>query len=292
MNFVALDFETANPSLDSICQIGIVVFVEGCVAETWETLVDPEDYFDGWNISIHGIDESHVIGAPKFPEISQRLCDLLAGQIVIHHTPFDKVALARAFEKHQLLEVSCQWLDTSRVVRRAWPEFSHRGYGLKNVAKTLGIDFKHHSAQEDARAAGEILVHAIRQTGLGITEWLTRITKPIGASANYASDTCNRNGNPEGQLFGETVVFTGTLSLPKKQMADLAADVGCNVTDGVNAATTLLVVGNQDVGRLAGHSQSSKHRRAEVLRAKGQGIRILSEADFERLINSIGGVAN
>ena len=123
MRFVALDFETANPSLDSICQVGVVVFADGCVADSWETLVDPEDFFDGWNVSIHGIDEKDVVGAPKFPDIFQRLCDLLAGQIVIHHTPFDKVALAQAFEKHQLGEVSCQWLDTARVVRRAWPEF-------------------------------------------------------------------------------------------------------------------------------------------------------------------------
>jgi DNA polymerase III subunit epsilon len=291
MDFVAIDFETANHSFDSICQIGVVVFVEGCVAETWETLVDPQDYFDGWNVSIHGIEERHVVGAPKFPDVFQRLCGLLAGQIVVHHTPFDKVALAQAFEKHQLLEVSCQWLDTARVVRRAWPEFSQRGYGLKNVAKTLGIDFKHHSAQEDARASGEILIQAIRQTGLGITDWLTRASRPIGTSANYPSGTCARDGNPEGQLFGETVVFTGTLSLPKRQMADLAASVGCNVTDGVNAATTLLVVGNQDMGRLAGHEQSSKHRKAETLRAKGKPIRILTEADFERLINSISEVA-
>ena len=285
MKFVALDFETANPSLDSICQIGVVVFADGCVTDAWETLVDPEDYFDGWNVSIHGIEERHVVGAPKFPEVFQRLWDLLDGQVVVHHTPFDKTALVLTFEKHQLPEISCQWLDTARVVRRAWPEFSHSGYGLKKVAKSLGIKFKHHVAQEDARAAGEILLQAISHTGLSLTDWLTRARKPIGTSPHNATDKCARDGNPDGVFFGETVVFTGTLSLPKKQMADLAASVGCNVTDGVNAATTLLVVGDQDIRKLAGHEKSSKHRKAEELRDKGQSIRILTESDFERLIN-------
>jgi DNA polymerase-3 subunit epsilon len=286
MKFVALDFETANPSLDSICQIGVVVFDDGCVVETWETLVDPEDYFDGWNVSIHGIDESHVVGAPKFPDIVERLRNFLAGQTVIHHTPFDRVALARTNEKHKLGDVSCQWLDTARVVRRAWPEFSHRGYGIKNVAKSLGIDFKHHAAHEDARAAGEILLHAMRQSGLSLSDWLVRATKPIGSSVHNSSGKLARDGNPEGPLCGETVVFTGALSLPRREIADLAAKAGCNVADGVTAATTLLVVGNQDIRRLVGHEKSRKHRKAESLRAKGQSIRILTETDFERVIQA------
>ncbi len=75
-------------------------------------------------------------------------------------------------------------------------------------------------------------------------------------------------------------------------MADLAARTGCNVADVVNVSTTLLVVGNQDIRKLAGHEKSSKHRKAEGLRAKGQPIRILTETDFERLINSASEDAN
>jgi DNA polymerase-3 subunit epsilon len=44
-----------------------------------------------------------------------------------------------------------------------------------------------------------------------------------------------------------------------------------------------LVVGDQDVTRLAGHSKSSKHRKAEELIAKGVPIRILRESDFQEL---------
>lgn len=55
MNFIALDFETANADLSSICQVGLVAFRDGKVADTYTTLVDPEDHFDSMNISIHGI---------------------------------------------------------------------------------------------------------------------------------------------------------------------------------------------------------------------------------------------
>src|SRR5208282_2215742 len=43
MEFVALDVETANADCSSICQIGIARFEDGCLAEEWSTLVNPED---------------------------------------------------------------------------------------------------------------------------------------------------------------------------------------------------------------------------------------------------------
>jgi len=63
----------------------------------------------------------------------------------------------------------------------------------------------------------------------------------------------------------------------------MAARIGCRVESGVNKETTLLVVGDQDIQRLAGHEKSSKHRKAEKLIAEGRPIRILSESDFKEL---------
>ena len=54
--------------------------------------------------------------------------------------------------------------------------------------------------------------------------------------------------------------------------------------DSVNRTTSLLVVGNKDIRRLAGHEKSSKHRKAEELMTRGQTIRILGESDFRKLL--------
>jgi DNA polymerase-3 subunit epsilon len=56
----------------------------------------------------------------------------------------------------------------------------------------------------------------------------------------------------------------------------------------MTSQTTLLVVGDQDIRKLAGHEKSSKHRKAEELITKGQSIRILRESDFKELVNSTG----
>ena len=91
-------------------------------------------------------------------------------------------------------------------------------------------------------------------------------------------------GNPDGPLHGEVVVFTGALSIRRSEAAQLAATAGCEVDPSVTKVTTLLVVGDQDIRRLAGHEKSSKHRKAEELISKGRTIRILIESDFKRLV--------
>jgi DNA polymerase-3 subunit epsilon len=150
----------------------------------------------------------------------------------------------------------------------------------------LGIEFEHHDAEEDARAAGEILLHAISESGLSVAEWLKQEYLPKTSPGSGSSERHTRDGNPEGPLFGETVVFTGALSIPRRDAADLAAKAGCDVGGNVTKSTTLLIVGDQDVERLARRTKSSKHRKAEANIEKGQAIRILRETDFIMLLET------
>ena len=152
MNFVAIDFETANANMASICQVGIADFRDGKLYDCFVSLVDPEDYFDDMNIVIHGIDEADVVGAPIFPELYRRLSNMIAGRIVVSHTSFDRTALRQAAIRYNLPEIECHWLDSARVVRRTWRECADSGYGLRPVAEMLGINFSHHNALEDARS--------------------------------------------------------------------------------------------------------------------------------------------
>lgn len=283
MNFVAIDQETANADMASICQIGLVKCENGTLSDEWKTYVDPEDYFDGINVSIHGIDESVVKGAPKFPELADMLRLYLEGTVVVCHTHFDRVAMYQATRRYGISAIECTWLDSARVARRAWKECAWKGYGLYSVCKILGYDFKHHDALEDAKAAAHILLAASNESGLDINGWLKRIRQPIDSAASSSGSAIKREGNPEGALYGEVLVFTGALEIPRREAVDLSATIGCQVASGVTKKTTLLVVGDQDIKKLAGHEKSSKHRKAEELIEKGVPIRILKESDFKEL---------
>jgi DNA polymerase III subunit epsilon len=96
--------------------------------------------------------------------------------------------------------------------------------------------------------------------------------------------TVRREGNPEGSLCGEVIVFTGTLGIPRRKAEATAAEIGCRADSAVTKATTLLVEGRQDARKLAGHEKSKKRRRAERLIEQGVPIKILSEAQFEMLV--------
>lgn len=282
MQFAAIDVETANANLSSICQVGVAVFKDGVHVSSWSSLVDPEDEFDGFNVSIHGIDEQAVLRAPKWPAVAGELHALLGGSVVACHTPFDRAATTLACEKYCLEQFNCRWLDTARVVRRAWPDkFATTGYGLRNVAKFLSISFKHHDALEDARAAGEVLCRASAHAGLTVDDWCARVQRPIDPTSALA---ITRDGNTEGPLFGNVAVFTGSLTIPRREAADLAVRAGCDVADNVTKKTTLLIVGNQDISKLAGKSKSSKHLKAEHLIGQGCPIRVLRESDFESIV--------
>jgi DNA polymerase III subunit epsilon len=282
-SFVALDVETANADLASICQIGVVAFEGAAVRDEWEVLVDPEDFFEGWNTAIHGITEEDVRGAPTFSDHLPELSLRLGGHIVVTHTPFDRVALSQSAERYTVACPECSWLDSARVVRRAWPDrYAKSGYGLENVAGDLGIEYEAHRAVEDARAAGLILLKAVEATGMSVEEWVRRARRPIHLA------TVGRPihiANPEGPLYGEVICFTGALLIPRREAAALAAQAGCIVANGVTRSTTLLVVGNPDARKLAGHVVSAKHSKAEHLISQGYRLRIVTESDFERIVS-------
>lgn len=284
-SFNAIDVETANADRSSICQIGIVQVRDGRLGDEWCTLVDPEDWFDSWNVFIHGIDEKAVKGAPTLPALHTELNRWLEEAVIVSHTSFDQVALERAYAKYGLPQLDSEWLDSAKVARRAWPDkFGTRGYGLKKLAKHFEIEFEHHNALEDAKAAAQILLKAVEASELDIVGWLERVKGPIRPSKGKNPASVARTGSEDGPLNGETVVFTGALQILRSKAADLAASAGCNVSDSVGKRTTILVVGTQETHRLNGYDKSSKHRKAERLNRDGAGIQILTEEDFLYLV--------
>ena len=139
---------------------------------------------------------------------------------------------------------------------------------------------------------------------LSIDAWLERVKRPINLPVRPTTELASprptralakpaialtRDGNPEGPLFGEVLVFTGALSMPRHEAADEASAAGCEVASSVSKHTTLLVVGDQDIRKLAGYEMSSKHRKAEELIAQGQKIRIIAESDFKRITDLANG---
>ncbi|WP_292069348.1 hypothetical protein [Marivita sp. XM-24bin2] len=68
-----------------------------------------------------------------------------------------------ACEKLGRSEPSWGWCDSVGVARRAWPELKgNGGHRLASLKAYLGLQFEHHDAEEDARAAAEVVLLAER----------------------------------------------------------------------------------------------------------------------------------
>ena len=170
VDFIALDVETANREIGSICQIGLAAFKDGGIVQEWSSLINPEERFSCFNINIHGLTAAHVADAPTLPEIAKTLRAWLNRQIVVCHTMFDQRALAEGFAKYGLPKLNCRWLDSCQVARGTWK--SPKGHSLPVICAHIGHTFTHHDALEDAKAAGALMLAAERKTGLLPVDWL------------------------------------------------------------------------------------------------------------------------
>lgn len=286
-SFVAIDVETANSDQGSICSIGIARFEGDQILDEWYSLVNPDDEFSAINTGIHGIDERTVHDAPSYHDLAGKLNSMLYEAVVVTHSRFDRIAISKAAVRCTVPPPKCTWLDSAMMTRRTWPQFARSGYRLPDICRHIGYEFQHHNALEDAKATGQVVLAAIDKTGCDITGWVRELNQAASRQkharrvGNTRSGSVKRQGNPNGPLFGEVVVFTGALKITRADAADLAATAGCDVAASVTRKTTLLVVGDVDVRTLAtGRTKTSKHRKAEQLALNGQPIQIIGESDF------------
>ena len=57
-------------------------------------LGDPKTNFTSFNVKLHGIRPEHVVRASCFPEALSLILPLLSKHHLIHHSSFDKGAIA------------------------------------------------------------------------------------------------------------------------------------------------------------------------------------------------------
>ncbi|MGR3783015.1 MAG: exonuclease domain-containing protein [Albimonas sp.] len=169
--FVALDVETACGPVSSICQIGLACVRDDGGIDGWSTFVDPGAEVVFSNTWLHGIGRAHVAGAPLFPAALDLLAPLLGRQPLIQHSSFDSRAVAAACALAGREAPGWLWLDSVRIARAAWPEFKgNGGHGLGHLKRALALDFHHHDAEEDARAAALVVLKAEARLGRPFAE--------------------------------------------------------------------------------------------------------------------------
>lgn len=293
MKFIMVDVETANSDQGSICQIGLVKVENWEVVSEGSMLIDPKAEFDSVNIGVHGIRPENVVGKPTFQHAHGPVSSFFENEVVFSHSVFDQTAFNKACDQHGLPRFECHWMDSTRIVRKTWTQFSQRGYGLKSLANHIGFEFGHHDALEDARAATAVLLAALKDKGWTLDEWKKEISLPIklDGTAEGAPVSNSVKGkyqpNPEGEYYGQGICFTGAVpGMSRDQARGAASQLGFNIVTTVSKKCNVLVAGELDPSVLAeGATKSSKLLKAEERLGNGEDIRILSPKAFGAMLS-------
>lgn len=288
LNFAVIDVETANPDYASICSIGAVRYRNGVPTEEFYTLANPQGEF--WNTYIHGISAQDVEDAPLTGEALTMLQEWLADdrERVVCHMPFDRTATRKAAEAQGIDWSSLKFHDSARAVKLAWEEYRQKGYGLGKITKVLGIEFDHHNALADAKAAAQVLMKAAERLSLDQDELFSKISMDAAAMrrrAYYRKCAEKPEINQDGEFFGQAICFTGTMNIVRAEAIALAASVGFEAKASVGKNVTILVSGDADPSKFAaGQNKSKKMRDAESKIASGQELRIITPEDFAAMV--------
>ncbi|MEY8601945.1 exonuclease domain-containing protein [Staphylococcus shinii] len=302
MNFVALDLETANANRSSICAIGMVKVVDSKIIDTYYTLVNPETYFDGFNVYIHGIDEEDVKDSPIFSDIYDDLTSFIGNDyLVAHSTRFDMYALGDCLNKYELPIWPNNYFCSQRISEVLRRDLA--SYRLNDLVNQLGLDtFEHHNALEDAKASARILIHFSNNNELETIEsFCDKYNFKFGKlnqngfvklhrsnATKISLDYSNVRPKLDSVFYEKNICFTGKLhKYTRQEVAQIVTDIGANWSQNVTEKVDYLVIGNlENLEKARGYAETNKISKAKKNAAKGLPIQILSELEFYQEIES------
>ena len=158
MNFVAIDFETANYARDSACAVGLVKVVGGEIVDKAVHLIKPPTREFVFTY-IHGLTWNDVATSADFGQLWPTLEPLLEGAefLAAHNASFDRGVLQGCCASYGIAVPSLPFRCTVQMARRAW---NIRPTKLSDVCRKLGIALNHHEALSDAMACARIVLAA------------------------------------------------------------------------------------------------------------------------------------
>jgi len=308
MDFIAIDFETANSNNNSACSIGLVCVEGNKIIESRYYLIQPPILqFDSKNIEIHGITPNDVKDKPKFNGIWKEISYLFNDNLIIAHNAQFDISVLKCLQIEYGLEINnFKYMCSIPISTKAC-------HGVKNSlqdrADYLGIEMgQHHNALDDAMTCANIVIETVnRKKRKSFESFInTHSSLPLRTFSEIKYQTHFGKSNKNRfehinigdisptvdeifyihQLSEKNIVFTGVLSMPRQEAMQRVVNLGGILKSGVSKKTDYLVVGAQDNSIVGDDGLSNKEERAYELIAQGFDIKIIDEFEFSCLLDT------
>jgi len=197
MNFIAIDFETANSNRSSICSMGVAIVENSKVTHTDHFLVKPTpNYYDSFNTFLHGISDKQTKNKKTFEQQWMSLQKYFHNQtIVAHNASFDCSVLRFTLESSNIAYPDLDYHCTCELSKKILSLSNHK---LDMVSSYFGIELNHHNAESDAKACALIAIRLCEMRKANSLEELSislgfKVGKIISMTNTYMPFSTKKN---------------------------------------------------------------------------------------------------
>ena len=309
MNFIAIDFETAQPHIDP-CEVGITIVREGQVKESRSWRIKPICYpdFHPATQRVHKIMADDVADSPTFdrlwPEIKHHFYEQQL--IFAHNINFDRRVLLETLDYYKIEQPDFNGICSLEFVKFFFPCLPK--YTLETICRLLGIELNFHKAGDDSLAVAQMMLRILSALEINANDEFVSYFNDQDAftqdkkqnrntgNSNYfqrgkpAKSTDSeqlvkykgKKPDPESRFFGKLVVFACCTEPMYENYQEVIEAIGGTFRRaGVTKKTDFLVISDDYFSDLCDESkQTGKMRMAIKYKSQGVPIEIISTSEF------------
>lgn len=299
IEFVAVDFETANRQRTTPCSLGITVVKDSIIVSTKELLINPEipsNQWDSGNTGIHGISYEDVQSSPNFPTVYKEILKPLNVPLVAHNMRFDGSVLDQCCDSYGLPRINLPRYCTYELAKEKFPQLPSHSLDYMISALNLPVKLRHHHSGSDSEAAAALMISLSAQVLPTIDIRATTKVKSgssdffrsVGDSVHPTQLVPKSIVDGEQEITDQSIVsFTGELSCMSREYASAVfEELGATVKKPTLKTTTLII--GKFSAKYARNGIYTSNSLEKILRyrnERGKKINLVLEDDLYRFID-------
>ncbi len=265
IDFITIDFETANNKRNSVCAVGICIVEKGVIIDTFFSLIrPPRNSYSNTNINIHGITPKQTENAPDFPSVWNEIDKRIKGKLIVAHNAksMDEKCLYNSLELYDIPYKKEDYKFTDSLELTQTLLWFLKSYRLKDLCKLFSINFdeeKAHNPLYDAQKVAELVCFLSKYFNLNEDLVPVKVEKKKKKQQENVTKEMKDRNRAHGDLlkpnfdiedkshffYGKKVVYTGTfLNFPnRKVIAELIKEVGGDNNNSISSKTDIVILG-------------------------------------------------